>query len=344
LVELFPDRLDYRPELADLLADHDDADSALRVLRVGLAQGDNGRIKGLARGTAPHERPSALPYADVVFTTGWYLALNEDWELAAHHYLSAEDVYESLGRPRERSDALNNAGVAMVEVGRPLAAAASLRSALELRSAQDSPTRVATSGYNLGRALADAGRLGRALSAYKDAARVYREVGAEREARETLVERLALLARAGQVEAFAQAGAKLVEELEAESPDDVEFLAAVWFEIGKGRYSFGEQEAALSAYERSLSLWRQQGSRLEEGQALYSISLPHVALMRFAKAHQTLVEALLIAVELGDSSSILAIRMQLSELGVLMRTRGDEIPEIPEELKRWTTPEDDGGP
>jgi len=344
LAELFPDRLDYLPELADLLADHDESESALQMLRAGLAQVDEEGMKRLARGTAPHDRPTALPYADLAFTTGWHLALDGDWELAAHNYLSAEDVYQSLSRPRERSDALNNAGVAMVELGRPLAAAASLRRAYTLRSAQGSPTRAATSGYNLARALADAGRIGQALIAYEDAARGYRETGADKEATETLVERLALLARDGQVAAFEKAASALVGELDAANPDEVELLAAVWFEMGRGRYSFGEQEAALSAYARSLSLWRQLGSRLEEGQVLYSLSLPHVALLRFARAHETLVAALSIAVELGDSSSILAIRMQLSELEGLMRTRGDEVPGLPEELKQWVTPEHGAAP
>ena len=344
LVELFPARLDYLPELADLLADHDDSASALRVLREGLARVDGEGMRGVAQGTAPHDRPAALPYADLAFTTGWYLALDGDWELAAHNYLSAEGVYQSLSRPRERSDALNNAGVAMVELGRPLAAASSLRRALELRSAQGSPTRIATSGYNLARALADAGRIGQALSAYEVAARGYRGAGADKEARETLIERLALLARDGQVADFEKAAAMLVEELDTANPDEVELLAAVWFEIGRGRYRFEQQESALSAYARSLSLWRQVGSRLEEGQVLYSSSLPHVALLRFARAHETLVEALVVAVELGDSSSILAIRTQLSELEGLMRARGDDVPGLPEELKRWVTPENGAAP
>jgi len=344
LSELFPARLDYLPELADLLSDHDEAESALRVLRAGLAQVDGAGMQGLGVGTAPHDRPAALPYADLVFTTGWYLALDEDWELAAHNYLTAEDIYQRLGRPTEQSDALNNAGVAMVEVGRPLAAAASLRRAVRLRSDQGSPTRVATSRYNLARALADAGRLSRALDAYEDAARGYREAGDDREARETLVERLALFARDGQAEAFEQAGALLVEELEAASSDAVELLGAAWFEIGRGRNRLGQQKAALSAYERSLDLWRQLGRRLEEGQVLYSMSVPRLALLHFTKAHDALVASLRIAVELGDSSSILAIRRQLSELSGLMRARGDSVPELPEALKRWLLPEEDAPP
>jgi tetratricopeptide (TPR) repeat protein len=302
-------------------------------------------MKSLPGGTTPHEHPQALPYGDLSFTVGWYLALAEDWELAAHNYLGAEAIYRSLGRPRERSDALNNAGVAMVEAGRPLAAAASLRSAIELRTQQGSPVRAATSSYNLARALADAGRLGRALRAYEEAAGSYREAGLEREALETRIERLALLARDQQAVAFERAGAELLLLLQQPTqPSEVESLASLWFEIGRGRHGLGLCEQALSAYVQSVTLWRQLSRRLEEAQVLYSMALPYVSLLRFSQAHQTLVEALVIAVELGDSSSILAIRSQLRELEGLLRARGDEIPSIPEDLRQWLEPAQGGGP
>ena len=345
LAELFPERLDYLPELADLLADHDQAELGLRMLLAGLARGDGAVMKSLPSGTTPHESPKALPYADLSFTVGWYLALAEDWELAAHNYLDAEALYGSLGRPRERSDALNNAGVAMVEAGRPLAAATSLRSAVELRSQQASPDRAATSSYNLARALADADRLGRALRAYEEAAQSYRQAGLEIEAIETQIERLALLARDGQSPAFERAGAELLLLLEQPGqPQELEALASLWFEIGRGRDSMGFREKALSAYRQSLALWRQLSRRLEEAQVLYSMALPHVALLRFSEAHQSLVEALVIAVELGDSVSILAIRSQVKELDELLRARGDEIPKIPEDLRQWLEPERGSGP
>ena len=55
LAELFPYRLDYLPELADLLAEHDQAEGALRVLLAGLARADSVAMRGLPHGTTPHD-------------------------------------------------------------------------------------------------------------------------------------------------------------------------------------------------------------------------------------------------------------------------------------------------
>lgn len=338
LVQLFPDRIDYRPELADRLAEHDDLEAALSTCRSALGRRDGEAIERLPRGTAPHEAASALPYGDLRFATGWYLALAQSWELAAHNYLGAEQVYAALGRPREQGDALNNAGVAMVEAGRPLAAAVVLRRAARLRSLQGAGERTATSRYNLARALADAGRLGAALRAYQRAEDGYREVGAERDALETGLDRLGVLARAGDSGSFEDYADGLRERLGAGATADAELLAAFWYELGTGRYRLGRAEPALEAYTRSVAQWRALGRRLEVGQLLYSMASPHLALLRFEAAHGDLIAALEIAVELGDSSSILAIRGQLTELQALMRARGEELPAVPEQLRSWLEP------
>ena len=338
LVKLFPQRLDYRPELADRLAEHDDPAGALRVCRSGLAHADGESIDRLAPGTAPHKDPTALPYADLRFATGWHLALSENWELAAHNYLSAAKVYAAFGRPRERGDALNNAGVAMVEAGRPLAAAAVLRRAVELRALQGSPGRTATSGYNLARSLADANRLSKALTAYQEAEAGYLRAGAEREARETALERLSVVARTGDAEAFEVAARELLERLDGPGDEAGELLASYWYELGRGRQSLGRAELALQAYAMSLEMWRRLDSRLEMGQLLYSMASSHLALLRFAEAHSVLVSSLEIAVELKDTSSILAIREQLGQLEALLEARGEALPAIPDELRPWLEP------
>jgi len=335
LLQLFPDRIDYRPELADRQAEHDDLEGALSTCRSALGRRDGEQIERLPRGTAPHEAPSALPFADLRFATGWYLALSQSWELAAHNYLGAEQVYATLGRPREQSDALNNAGVAMVEAGRPLAAAVALRRAARMRSLQGAGERSATSRYNLARALADAGRLAKALRAYQRAEDEYLAVGAERDALETGLERLAVLARAGDEGAFEDYAAAFRERLAAGGGTDAELLAAFWYELGKGRHRLGRAEPALEAYTTSLQQWRALGRRLEEGQLLYLMASPHLALMRFEAAHGDLVAALEIAVELSDSNSILAIGGQLAELESLILARGAQLPEVPEKLRSW---------
>ena len=70
---------------------------------------------------------------------------------------------------------------------------------------------------------------------------------------------------------------------------------------------------------------------------------PHLALLRWNDAHTDLIAALEIAVELGDSASILAIREQLAELEALMRARGETPPEPPLELRPWLQSSQEGG-
>jgi len=335
LVKLFPQRIDYRPELADLFVLHDEAEAALRLCRSGLSRVDGEAIQKLPRGTAPHQHSGALPYADLSFATGWYLALAASWELAAHNYLRAEQVYEALGRPRERADALNNAGVAMVQAGRPLAAAGALRTARALRAEQGTPKRTATSSYNLARALADADRPVQSLEAYRQAVLEYRRAGAEQEALETAIERLAVVARTGDAQALERDADAVLGQLAAWGGDAGELRASLLYELGRGRHSLGLPEQALAAYQQALEAWRQLGRRLEVGQLLYSMALPHLALLRFEAAHRDLVSALQIAVDLGDSTSIIAIREQLRQVEELLRARGEQVPSVPEQLRPW---------
>tara|TARA_Y100001968_G_scaffold330994_1_gene384306 strand:+ start:751 stop:2496 length:1746 start_codon:yes stop_codon:yes gene_type:complete len=334
LSALYPKRIDYLPALADQLAAHGDRDAAVALLRSGGALVDSG-LRKLPSGTAPHQRPEALPAADLRFYLAWFLAAGGGWELAAHNYLEAEQLYERLGRPVERGDALNNAGVAMVEVGRPLAAMSSLRRAVALREAHRGPERVATSRYNLARAAADAGRHAQALEAYAEAASDYDRAGRLEEGSETLIERLELLARQGKIGPLERAAEGLFQRLGSEPS---ELLANLWTELGRGRHLLGAHEAALIAHQRALALWKGLGSRLEEGQSLYLAALPQVALMRLDEAHHSLIAALRIAVELGDSSSMVAIRDQLGLLGQLIKVQGGEVPAVEPELRIWLEP------
>jgi tetratricopeptide (TPR) repeat protein len=223
----------------------------------------------------------------------------------------------------------------MVEAGRPLAAAAVLRRAVELRALQGSPERSATSIYNLARSLADANRLPKALAAYQQAEAGYLRAGAEKEALEIAVERLALVARMGDAEALEGDARGLLGRLDGAGDDAGELLASYWYELGRGRQSLGRAELALEAYTTSLALWRRLDRKLEMGQLLYSMASPHLSLLRFAEAHSLLVSSLAVAAELGDASSILAIREQLAELETLLLGRGEAVPTIPGELRPW---------
>ncbi|HCP46270.1 MAG TPA: hypothetical protein DIU15_09520 [Deltaproteobacteria bacterium] len=344
LTELYPERLDYRPELADALAEDGNAEAALQVCRVGLAGVERAQVLQLAPGSTPESLPVALPFADLAFSMGWHLAQKGAWELAALNYEDATIVYERMARQRELSDALNNTGVALVELGRPLLAAVALRSAVSIRTTLGASDRTGNSRYNLGRALTDAGRLREGRESYLAAAEDYAAAGAPLDALETHVELLDLAVRLGNRQALERDAEGLMERLSAwqgEGADGErarEMVANVWYQLGHGRLSFEQHQEAIDAFVEAREQWRAMGRRLEEGQALYSLALPHLALMQFGDAHRVLVDALLIAVELADSTSILAIRSQLSQVEDLMRKAGEVVPALPDELERWARP------
>jgi len=344
LAELHPERLDYLPELADALAEHGESEAALQVCRVGLSRLDRDHVLGLEPGTAPDTMPTALPFADLAFSMGWHLAQKGAWDLAALNYEDATVVYERMGRQRELSDALNNTGVALVELGRPLVAAIALRRAVTVRENLGASLRLGNSRYNLGRALADGGRLREGRESYLAAAADYEAGGEPLDALETHVELLDLVVRLGSRRALEHDAAALLQRLESWSGDESddervrEMTATVWYELGQGRLSFEQHQRAIEAFTEAEERWQAMGRRLEEGQTLYSMALPHLALLQFAEAHRALVAALTIAVELVDSTSILAIRSQLVQVEDLMRKAGESVPALPEELERWAHP------
>ena len=97
---------------------------------------------------------------------------------------------------------------------------------------------------------------------------------------------------------------------------------------------------------KSLRTWQKLEMRVEEGQVHYSLASPHLAMRRFDEAHADLVRALVLAVELSDSVSILEIREQLEDIEDLIDHAGQEIPPIPPELQRvldLVPPDDDSG-
>jgi tetratricopeptide (TPR) repeat protein len=337
LVRLHPDRIDYRPPLADAQELLDRPEDALSACRGGLAAVDGEALLELPKGTAPDQAPLALPYADVAFCTGYLLFSAGSWELSAVAYEDAVTLYEALGLFRELGETLNNLGVAMVQAERPLMGASALRKAVDVREELGTPLPLANSRYNLGRALSDANKPGGALLSYRRAAEDYRAGGEPIEALTTLVETLDLYVRQDDPEGFAEAGDTILAAVE-ELPEDEErerLVGDVWFELGRGRFTFGDAQGAVAAYLRSLRTWEGIDARLEQGQAHYSLALPHLALFEFDQAHTDLVRALEISVELSDSSSILAIRQQLEEIESLMEQAGKPIPPIPKELLPW---------
>jgi len=336
LVALHPDRLDYRPELAHARAKAgDDAGAADAALAARSAAGDLPRGGG-----SPDEDPRALPQADAAYTAAWYLARRSRWELAALEYEAAAAVYGAFGRPGEQGDALNGAGVVLMEAGRSKLAAARFGRAVVLREKHPGPsTLLADTRYNLARAQAESGDLAAALITYHRAAREYVAAGEVAEALDARLETLDVLIRRDDPVGLEEAVAGLLEELaELAGPQASrvgELTGWTWFELGRGRQRFLDAEGSLAAYNEALGTWQRLGRRLEEGQALYSRAIPHVAMLRFDEAFADLLAALTIAVELADSTSILAIRGQLADLERLATEAGQPLPKIPEDLARY---------
>lgn len=340
LLRLHPARVDYRLSLADDLDLLDLPDEALSACRAGLTLADRAAMEELDKGTDPHEAPGALTFADLSFCVGFHLFEAARWEHAALAYEDAATVYEALDSWRELGETLNNAGVAMVQAERPLIGARALRQAIDVREELGEPLPLANSRYNLGRAYADAGRAAQALVTLHRASEDYRRGGAPLEALDTLVDTLELHVDQGDRDGFEERGRTIVADLEGEPESErrEEVAGNAWFEMGRGRLTFGDTEGSLAAYLRSLRVWQALQWRLEEGQTHYSMALPHLAALELEEAWMDLLRALEISVELSDSSSILAIRAQLEDVGDLIRQTGREPPEVPEALRRWLGP------
>lgn len=339
LVRLFPGRIDYRPELADLHGEFGAIDKAVAVVRGALGSVDREGIEALPAGTAPHDAPAALPYADLRFTLGWFLAAQGESEAALLSYEKALEVYDVLGRPREQSDAVNNAGVVLVEAGRPAVAVPLFRKARRLRDAQGREGKAANSLHNLARALADSRRIPEAIETYEAAARDYEDIGEPLSAIESLYETMEHHAATGDVEALERRADSLLAKLaglEGEGGADRARRAAlrgsIWFERAKGRMTLRNPEGALEAYTVALDVYRRQGRRLDEAQTLYSMAVPNMALFRLDDAYANLSDALELAVELNDSQSIVDIRGQISELGDLIRGAGRTPAPLPDSV------------
>lgn len=338
LVRLHPGRPDYRPPLADLQGELGDDEAAIATLRGGLSTLDAEALDDLPRGTAPHDQPLALPYADLRFALAWYLAQQGRRDLALLSYDKAREVYDALERPVELADTMNNAGVVLVEAGRPAVAVPLFRKALRARSAQGRARKAANSRHNLARALADSRRVPEAIDTWEAAAADYEALGDPLAGVESLYETMEHHAKVGDAAALEERARTLLatlEGLDPSSPRNASLRGLVWFELGRCRMILRDPEAALEAYTVSLDIYQRMAARLDEAQTLYSMAIPNVALMRFDDAWRNLVDAMLIAIELNDTSSIVSIREQLGEIAALIEGAGRPAPELPPELEEW---------
>jgi tetratricopeptide (TPR) repeat protein len=335
LIDLYPERLDYIPALADGAAALGETGQALALCRGRDVPEERSAALTLPMGSAPHQFPTALPIADLRFCTGWYLFGREQWEFSALAYEEAGDIYSALGRWDELAESLNNGGAAMVRADRPLSGASALRKAVDIREEIGVRGPLAVSRYNLGRALSDAGQHTAAVDSYREAAADYDAAGRPLEAVDALVSTLDVLAKDGARKNFEDQGEAIVARLTAAPPsrEQQELLGNAWFELGAGRYILKDNEGAVAAFLRSLRSWQQLEMRAEEGQTHYSLAGPHLAMYLFAEAYSDLVRALDAAVEISDSVSIIEISRQLDDVETLIREAGQSLPLLPEYLR-----------
>ncbi len=340
LVRLHPTRLDYRPELADLQSEMvGDAEAIATCLGgLGTVQ-DPSRFTGLPKGTAPHDAPLALPWADLSFALGWYMARAGRASEGLGAYEQAMEVYDALDRPRELADTMNNTGVALVEVGRAIIAVPMFRRAVRLRTEQGRMEKAANSRHNLARALGDSRRVDDAIRTFEQAAKDYEALGDPMSAAGSLYETLEHYATAGDRTGLEEQARDLLVRLDAvQAPEPrrrveaEELRGSVWFELGQARMSLDDPRAALEAYTQALVAYRAADRPLYEAQTLYSMAVPHIALFQLEEAHVDLLDAFRLAVELGDSASIIDIREQIGELRRLIRTSGVDPGPVPPAL------------
>ena len=348
LARLLPERLDYRSELADLQSEMIGEDEAIGTCLGGLGGvADPERFRSLPPGSAPHDAPAALPWADLSFSLGWYLTRDGRPQEALGAYEQAMDVYDALGRPRELADTMNNTGVALVQAGRAIVAVPMFRKALRLRQDQGRAEKAANSRHNLARALADSRRLNDAIRTYEDAATDYEALGDPLGAAESLYETLEHHAATGDREGLEARATDLFARLDGLQDADearvatTELRGSVWFELGQARMALDDPRAALDAYGEALRWYRAVDRRLYEAQTLYSMAVPNMALFRLEEAHANLLAALRLAVDLGDSGSIIDIRDQVGELRRLLRASGAEPAPPPPALAPWLGEVDD---
>ena len=338
LARLHPDRLSYRPELADLQSEMLGDEHAIATCLGGLGGVEAPeRFRRLPGSTAPHDAPDALPWADLSFALGWYLTRDGRPEEALLAYDQAMTVYDALGRPRELSDTMNNSGVALVEAGRAIVAVPMFRRAVRLRREQGREAKAANSRHNLARALADSRRVEDAIATYEQAAADYDALDDPIGAAESLYETLEHHAATGDRDGLESRGAEILARLEGLSAADDsgaidELRGSVWFELGQGRMTLDDPPGALAAYTEALRWYRGADRSLYAAQTLYSMAVPNMALFRLQEAHGNLIEALGLAVSLSDSASILDIRHQVGELRRLIRASGAEPTALPPEL------------
>ena len=313
--ELWPGRLDYAVALAELLEEEERIDEAAGVLLSASASLDT-EPDPEAAADRP-DRTTVLAHAallgDLRYLLGWMLHRQGELDTAVATYASARLLYEAVGEAESVSACRNNMGVALVENNRAVAAIPHLRAALDGRVDDDPTEESANTLYNLGAAYQAVGRVTEADRSWRTAASHYRAVGALQDQFETLLDVVinrGEMGSAEDVELAMELALGAVEENEAYR----ECRAMALDAVGVARARVDRIDEAKAALDEALEIWIDLGDRLREGQTRYNMAIPYLAAGDVEAALSCLEEARAIALELGDTESVVAIDQQKSQI------------------------------
>lgn len=313
--ELWPGRLDYALALAELLEERQRVEEAGNVLLLASATVEVGEdLEGVAdRPDRAAVLASAALLGDLRYLLGWMLHRQGTLDTAVASYSTARELYEAVDEPENVAACRNNIGVALVESNRAVAAIPHLRAALAGRGDGEPSEEEANTLYNLGAALQAVGRLDEADRTWRTAAAQYRSVGAVQDQFETLLDVVINRGEMGSsddVEVALEIALRAIEGHEAHD----EFRAMALDAVGVARARVDRIEEALAALEEALEIWVSLGDRLHEGQTRYNMAIPHLAAGDVDAALECLEGARAIALEQGDTESVVAIDQQKSQI------------------------------
>ncbi len=316
-VEVWPGRVDYALEYADLLAEGEQHDRAVALL---LDAGGRLRAADLEVPPDLDARPDRAVVlarlaraADLRYLLGWHLYESGEYEAALAAYDEAVRLFEAVAEPDSVASCHNNIGVTLIEAGRPLPALSYLKRALLARGGAETTRELANTLYNLGSAYEACGRLLEARDALEQAVSGYDEIGAADAAFDTRLELVVLEGEIGTSSSVESAAENLLARA-GERADPGLARARALGAVGVARARVDRFEESLAALEESLATWIELGDRLREGQTRYSMAITYVAQGEHDRALETLQAARAIAEELGDVESILAIDVQMEQI------------------------------
>lgn len=316
-VEVWPGRLDLALTLAGVLDGEERHDEATAVLLDASSRVVPLDPDALQLPEAGVTRPPGLARvgrrADLRYSLGWLLHRTERPDVALEAYAMARRLYEAVDEPENAATCANNSGVILIEIGRPLAAIPALRRALSARQMAGQALPAANTLYNLGAAYQELGRHEEALDAMGRAADGYGEQGEFDDRYDTLLEMIVIRGEMASSEGVEEAYRESVSELDGR--EDSEGLRARALDaVGVARARVDRFDDSLAALDEALAVWIGLGDRLHEGQTRYNMAIPHLGRGDIAGALSALAEARAIAVELGDTESVVEIDRQLEQV------------------------------